>query len=136
MIIVDTSAWIYLFDKRRGGDEARMAHHFYLHNKELLVITDLIVEETHKWLTHHAFPRNKAQRILEELIDQNFTKIIPVEDVDRMNAAIFCKKYLDHGLSYTDAITVAIMKRLKVKEVFSFDTDFDLFPGIIRVPHS
>ena len=61
MILVDTAAWIFLFDQRRGGKEAKLAYEFYQHNKEPLVVTDLIIEETHKWLTHHAFPKEKAR---------------------------------------------------------------------------
>lgn len=134
MILVDTSAWIYLFDRRRGGKDSVLAVEFYQRNKKPLAVTDLIIEETHKWLSHHGFPNEKALRILEEFVDQNFAKIISIEDLDRTNACILCKKFLDQGLSYTDAITISIIKRLKLKEVFSFDCHFDLIPTISRVP--
>lgn len=134
MIFVDTSAWIFLFDQRRGGLEAVQARHFYQRNKEPLVVTDLIVEETHKWLIHHAFPKESAIEILKKFVDQEFAKILPIESIDRTTACLFSRKYLDQGISYTDALTVAMMKRIKVKEIFSFDAHFDLFPGISRVP--
>lgn len=134
MIFVDTSAWIFIFDQRRGGKEAIAAHSYYRRCKGTLVVTDLIIEETHKWLTHHAFPREKALKILEGFTNESFAKIIPIEDVDRVSASLFVKKYLDLGLSYTDAVTVSLMKRLRIKEVFSFDSHFDLFPFIARMP--
>lgn len=136
MIFVDTSAWIYLFDQRRGGREAVLASEFYLSNKKSLAITDLILEETHKWLIHHAFPKEKAPKILKEFVNENFAKIITIENNDRIDASQLLHKYLDQGLSFTDAITVSVMKRIKVKEVFTFDAHFDLFPAIKRVPHS
>ena len=135
MIFVDTSAWIFLFDGRRGGKEAVQAQEFYQRIKDPLVVTDLIIEETHKWLTHHAFSNQKALKILEGFVDQNFAKIIAIENIDRTLAYLSTKKYLDQGLSYTDAVTVAVMKRLKIRDVFSFDAHFDLFPGIARVPN-
>jgi predicted nucleic acid-binding protein len=99
-------------------------------------MTDLVLEETHKWLVHHAFPRDKAFKILEGFINESFAKILPIEDIDRATASLFLQKYLDQGLSYTDAITVSIMKKMKIKEVFAFDAHFDLFRGIQRVPVS
>jgi predicted nucleic acid-binding protein len=135
MIIVDTSAWIFLFDQRRGGQEAIQARQFYQRNKEPLAVTDLIVEETHKWLIHHAFPKEKAMEILKKFVDQEFAEILSIESIDRATACHLSKKYLDQNISYTDSLTAAMMKRMKLKEVFSFDSHFDLFPGITRVPY-
>jgi predicted nucleic acid-binding protein len=106
---------------------------FYQRNNKPLAITDLIVEETHKWLTHHAFPKEKAIEILKQFVDQKFATILPIESQDRLNACPWCKKYLDQGISYADAVSIAMMKRMKIQEVFSFDAHFDLIPGIIRV---
>src|SRR5437870_2606498 len=100
MILVDTSAWIYLFDQRRGGKEAALALEFYHSNGKSLAITDLIIEETHKWLIHHAFPKEKALQILKEFINENFAEIITIENIDRIHALQFIQKYLDQGLSY------------------------------------
>ncbi len=134
MILVDTSAWIFLFDQRRGGPEAIQASHFYRQNKEPLAVTDLIVEETHKWLVHHGFPKERGLEILKGFVDRDFAEILPIEDTDRTTAYLLSKKYQDQNISYTDALSVAIMKRVKLKEIFSFDAHFDLFPGISRVP--
>jgi len=98
------------------------------------IISEYNQQITHKWLTHHGYPKEKALQILGDFVEQTLAKIITIEEVDRTNAHLFCKKYIDQNLSYTDAITVAVMKRMKAKEIFSFDTHFDLFPGIKRVP--
>jgi hypothetical protein len=134
MILVDTSAWIFLFDQRRGGKESKEAALYFQKNTRPLAVTDLIIEETHKWLVHHAFPREKAMIILKKFIDQHFAEIIPIENIDRTTACFLCKKFIDQNVSYTDALSVAVMKRLQLKEVFSFDHHFNLFPGICRVP--
>lgn len=134
MIFVDTSAWIYLFDKRRGGKEAFAAEKFYKQNNETLVITDLIIEETHRWLIHHSFSEKKALEILHEFTNEHLATIVPIENIDRLNAYQSTYKYSDQQLSFTDAISVAIMRRLKIKEIFSFDSHFDLFRDISRLP--
>ncbi len=99
-----------------------------------MAVTDLIIEETHKWLVHHQFHPKTASQILSGFVNQKFAQIIPIEDTDRLEASKLVDKYLDQQLSYTDAITIATMKRVRIKKVFSFDSDFDLFRGIERVP--
>lgn len=132
MIFVDTSAWICLFDKK--GKLAVSAEHFFFSNKELLAVTDLIIEETHKWLVQHHFPSVKVLQILNNFVSQKFAKIVGIEDQDRTEALHLVQKYLDQNLSYTDAMTVTLMKKLRIRKVFSFDKHFDLFRGIERVP--
>lgn len=134
MIIVDTSAWIYLFNNRSTGKSSIEAKEFYAANKEPLAITDLIIEETHKWLVHHHFPPKNAHKILQSFVFQEFAEIIPFDEKDRFEASKLVEKYLDQQLSYTDAMTFVMMKRLHIKKIFSFDGDFDLFSGIERVP--
>lgn len=135
MIIVDTSAWIYLFDNKSTGT-SKKAKQFYSLNRDTLAVTDLIIEETHKWLVHHAFPPISAMQLLSKFVSQEFAQIISIEDSDRIEASKIVEKYLDQQISFTDAITVALMKRLRIKKVFSFDRHFDLFRGIERLPDS
>ena len=37
------------------------------------------------------------------------------------------------GLSFTDAISVAVMRDLGIEVIYSFDSDFDGIPGIVRL---
>lgn len=38
-------------------------------------------------------------------------------------------------LSARDAIHIAVMQRLKINKIFSFDRGFDIVPGIERIPN-
>lgn len=134
LIIVDTSAWILLFQKRNHGDLHKKAKLFYETCKEEFCVTDLIIEETHKWLVHHGHPPQQSLEILQSFISQQFAKIISLEEADRYEAIKHVDKYLDHNLSYTDAITVALMRRIGIKKIFSFDRHFSLFKGIEKMP--
>lgn len=40
--------------------------------------------------------------------------------------------YLSHQLDFTDAVILSWMKQSQSKVVYSFDQDFDGFPGIMR----
>lgn len=134
MIIVDTCIWIYLFDKKSTGKCSVEAKQFYTLNQEPLAVTDLIIDEMHKWLVHHRFTPKNALQILNGFVAQEFAQIIPIDEKDRVEANQLVEKYLDQQFSYTDAITVALMKRVHIKKIFSFDSDFDLIRGIERVP--
>ena len=41
--------------------------------------------------------------------------------------------YLDKNISFIDAYHIALMGRKKIKEIYSFDRDFDKFPQIKRL---
>ncbi len=43
---------------------------------------------------------------------------------DEVKALDYFKKYADQKISFTDCISFAIMERLKIKKVFSFDWHF------------
>ena len=133
MIIVDTSAWIFLFENKKNENSVK-AKNFYAAIREPLAVTDLIIEETHKWLIHHGFPEKTAAQVLNKFVHQELAKILEIESRDRVEAAKFIEKYHDQSLSYTDALSVVVMKRNRIKTIFSFDSDFDLFHGIQRVP--
>lgn len=134
MILVDTGAWIYLFEKKPNEINSLKAREFFQNNHEILAITDLIIEETHKWLIQHNFSPKTALQILHGFVHQEFAKILPLEPEDRFEAKKLVEKYLDQSLSYTDAVSVVVMKRTRIKKIFSFDSDFDLFKGIERIP--
>jgi len=37
------------------------------------------------------------------------------------------------GLSFTDAISMAVMRDLDIEVIYSFDSNFDGVPGIVRL---
>lgn len=41
--------------------------------------------------------------------------------------------YLDQNISFQDAYQVALMQKKKIKQIYSFDSDFDKFPQIKRL---
>lgn len=91
-------------------------------NKWQPVLTNFIVAETHAllsrrlgseaarhWLIHSTWP---VERITEK--DEKRAKEIVVD-------------YVDKSFSYTDATSFAVMERLGIKKVFTFDRHFEQF---------
>ncbi len=54
------------------------------------------------------------------------------EDDERRADEVFLK-YTDHRISYTDCTSLAVMERLGIDTLFSFDRDFETL-GLSRIP--
>lgn len=59
----------------------------------------------------------------------SFVKLIHVDEEVFSDAWAIFKRYAVKGLSFTDCTTVALMKRLKIDNLLSFDSSFD---GIVK----
>lgn len=60
-------------------------------------------------------------------------RIVHVTQDDEQRADEIFLKYTDHRISYTDCTSVAVMERLGIDTVFSFDRDFETM-GRSRIP--
>jgi len=58
-------------------------------------------------------------------------EIFPIEKADVMRAAEMTQH--EKWLSARDAMHIAVMERHGVGSIFSFDTDFDRWPGLKRI---
>ena len=54
-------------------------------------------------------------------------------DGERDTWSLF-QQYDDKKWSYTDCALLALSRRLKIKEIFTFDEHFEQMPGIARLP--
>ena len=62
------------------------------------------------------------------------TILRPDED-DEMKALAYFEKFADQGVSFTDAVSFALMRRHRIRRVFTFDRHFAL-AGFEAVPGS
>jgi uncharacterized protein len=63
------------------------------------------------------------QGLVDEVFPLNYSTVQEAKDL--------CLRY--NGLSARDAVHIATMTHWEVKEILSFDTGFDRFPGIRRI---
>ena len=134
--LVDTGAVVALLDDR--DDFHQIAHGFYYEDS-----TDII----QRWYSidvtaHEAFTRGRYSRDLIRGFEhyeflRKHTKMVRFVEEDEAVACELLRKYDDQCLSFHDALCAAVMKRLSLYRVFSFDSDFwvfglEILPGQTR----
>lgn len=99
-----------------------------LRRKEKIYLTDIVVAEV-VWTLASFYKKEKASFImpLEAFISQEFVSADKVLLTESLNI------YKNFNIDYIDAYLVASMEKKKVKELYSFDRDFDKIPGIKRI---
>jgi len=89
-------------------------------------VTVPTIVETHRRLLHK--PRLgilPALRFLESIYDGSINIIRPLEE-DEMQAMEYIRRFADQTLTFTDTISMAVMNRLGLRKIFSFDWHFTL----------
>ncbi len=132
MIFVDTSAIVALtFTKDSFHSRAELW--FSDHQKENFIVTNLVIIEILNWVRYR-LGKNKAIELGEKLYSGNGISVVKISPDDEKNAWNLFKKLDGKGVSMVDCTSFVVMKRLKIKKVFAFDTDFkkagfELLPG-------
>ena len=102
--------------------------------EDLLITTDIVSEtlnffakKTNSHLVHKigivALREEKFGRVLEPLYS------------DRLTALSIIKKYADQRLSFVDALSFAVIQRLKIDQIISFDKDFNLLENVTNLAY-
>lgn len=122
---VDTN--IFLEALVRTGARSNKAREF-LKNGADLWTTDLVVVET-EWVMRSAYQFSKEHTIsvLKRILNISGLEITNKKLLTEA-LAIFEKTNVD----FTDCLNVAIAKNTEISDFYSFDRDFDKFPGIKR----
>jgi len=98
-------------------------------------VTPLIIAETQRRLLYKpelGIP--VATRFLEGMYE-GFAQIIRSNEEDERQALVYIQRYADQKLTLTDAVSMAVMKRLGLRYVFSFDWHFTLL-GFQMLPQT
>jgi len=70
--------------------------------------------------------KEKAIEELDNILNSKLLVIEPVTDKDWDKAIIYFRKYNDQQIDLTDCLSFAIMERLEMKSVLTFDNDFKI----------
>lgn len=130
-ILVDTSAYYALKDK----DDAfhSDAIQFVKTNTYPLVTTNLIVVETLN-LVKQRLGYQHAVELGKRMFDPKIINVIKITDEDISEAWKIFQKYDDKGFSFTDCTTFAVMERIKIHSVFTFDEHFRQYGKFVVHP--
>jgi predicted nucleic acid-binding protein len=123
-LFVDSGAWIALRNRRDQYHVA--ADHLFreaLRRRRLLVTSNLVIAETHR-LTLFRRGIQAAQRALEKIDLSPRVTIHFATQEDHTLARQWLQRLGARPVTYTDAVSFAIMERTRCREVLGFDQDF------------
>ena len=120
-LFVDTGAWYALVDSRDPAHDR--AKGFFAANCLPLITTNFVFDET-VTLIRKKLGWQTAADFGERLRSSKRLAIVPVLEADEQKAWSIFLKYRDQDFSYTDCTSFAVMQRLKIATVFSFDHHF------------
>ncbi len=122
MILVDSSFWIALRDRRdRHHERTSQLVREFLEKRWPLVITDHIFAETHAYFVR-SLPLRRT--ILRDLLENPVVRLKPIEPPDRDRALEFLRDFEDQQWSYCDALSFALIERRQIRYAASFDPHF------------
>ncbi len=132
-LFVDTEAWLAILDPRDKYHQVAVA--FYqeaLARYTRLLITNLIVAETYVSVLKAAGCQ-KAVSFLGLVERSSRIQCIWSNQELEAQARDILRRYDDQDFSYTDAVSFALMQRMKLTQAFAFDHHFSTM-GFVRLP--
>jgi len=123
-VFVDTGAWYALADRTdQHHTRAVKKYPALLKQHPHLTTTNLVVAETYI-LIRRALGHQSAISFLNNLSSSpRITKIYSDTTLE-FKAEKILAKYQDQDFSYTDAVSFAAMRELKIGKAFAFDSHF------------
>ena len=123
--LVDTAAFYALADRRDQHHQEARQYYVRAAGSEGLLTTDYILVES--WmLIAHRLGRTAAMRFWDRLS----TGMIPLLGIlaqDLARARQIAHEWEDQGFSLVDCASMAIMERMAIGTIFTFDDDFDRY---------
>ena len=126
-VLLDTSALEAIIDQRDQyhKNAVRCLHELFDLSYPLYVTT-LTISETHRRLLYKPqLDDSKAFQFLESRYDGSVNIVRPLEE-DETGAIKYIGRFKDQKVTFADAISMAVMIRLGLRKIFSFDWHFTL----------
>ncbi|MBA2449305.1 MAG: type II toxin-antitoxin system VapC family toxin [Chloroflexi bacterium] len=125
-VLIDASAYFALGDPRdRNHVPARFVARRIINEQLRTYTTNFVVAEAHA-LHVTRIGRGVGLRFLEGLA-RGETIVVRVSTSDERRAVQIIRQYDDKDFSITDAMSFAVMERLRIGWAFSFDRDFSQY---------
>ena len=123
-VLVDSGAWIALLSARdQHHAEADAAFRRALRERVRLVTTNLVLAEVHRLLLFRAGIR-AAALALDRIAASEHVDLVFAVEADHHAARSWMTRLADQRITYTDAVSFAVMKSRKCDAVLGFDHDF------------
>lgn len=126
-IFIDTEAYLALFNKRDQHHKKSCELWDEISDSErILITTNHVIDELATLLARRT-SYDFASRKLHEIYNSEYPIITRSDQKDELAALGLFNKYSDQKVSFTDCISFVVMKRLKIRQVFSFDRHFSIW---------
>ena len=120
-LFVDTSAW-YAFLDRSDASHRRAVSAL---GDDELVLTDHVLVETHR-LVEHRLGRHVADRFWDSVMEGGATlELVGLADMEMAHRIRM--GWDDQDFSLVDCTSFAVLQRLRIGRVASFDDDFAIY---------
>ena len=131
MIIIDTNFFVALFNKR-DNNHAR-AKSILNELKTTIwgtrILTDYVVDETITMLWVQTHTKEIVQNFYDKIVlNRKFARVEKITSEDITKAWEIWKTYAEYPkrpLSFTDSSLLAIIERLQISNLVTFDSEFD-----------
>lgn len=131
MILVDSGGWFASVVTDDADNE--ITNLWFLKNREPLLVTDYIVDETLTLLR----ARGEYQKALEMgklFFESSLVTVYFLTEDDVLQTWEVFKKFSDKDWSFTDCSSRFVCEKLGVKHALSFDKHFRQFGTVLVVP--
>ncbi len=123
---MDSGAWIALVNSRdRHHAEADTLFRRAIERRRRLVTTNLVVAEVHRLILFRVGIR-AARAVLARMEESPSLNVELASPRHHIGALAWLDKLSDYKLTYTDAVSFAVMEALGCREALSFDSDFEV----------
>lgn len=131
LVFTDASFWIGLRDPKDQfhGEAAKMARHL-LAKRLHLVLTPLVFAEVHAQFSRAR--RSKAQ-VLRDCWENPIVRMEHPTVADQEQGLEILRQHQDKSYSFCDAVSFAVMLRMGIEQVVTFDDHFRQFGQFVLV---
>lgn len=131
MIFIDSNIPMYFIGAEHPNKYLTQATlgEFIVHKEKMVTNVEVLQEIVHRYASI------RRKEFIQQAFDFLYSfveKVFDLTEGDALQAKDLVLRY-DH-ISARDAVHAAQMKRLKIETIFSFDTGFDILPGLKRIP--
>lgn len=130
MYLIDTSVFLEIELNQEKKDDAREFLLKILQNKIKAITPDFNIDSTVIIMQNKKAKLENIKKFLMGIVAYEGLTIYEVNLVDRILITKIMEKY---KRKYDDALNYFVMKSLGIKEIVSFDRDYDGLPGIKRI---
>lgn len=125
-LFVDSGGWFALLSRRdQHHAEAERSVREAVRRRVPLLTTNLVLAEVHR-LTLFRFGARPAWRALERIEASPRVSIRFASHEDHAAARRWLERLAPHPVTYTDAVSFAVMEATGCRHVLGFDSDFEV----------